>query len=49
MLKRFNINIVKEALVLDTRSLKDKSENQKDNQYILVPIIELPAEWQKQR
>ena len=47
ILKRFNINIVKEALVLDIRSLEDRLEDQRDNWHVLVPVIELLVAWRK--
>ena len=47
--KRFNANIVKEALVLDIKSLKDRVEDWRDNWHVLVLAIELLVEWQKWR
>ena len=47
MLKRYNITIIKEALVLDRRSLKDKAKDQRENQIVLVLAAELLAEWYK--
>ena len=49
MLKRFDINIVKEALVLDVRNLEDRLEDQRDNWHILVLVTELPASQKKQK
>ena len=49
ILKRQDINIVKEALVIDRRSLKDRVEDQRENQKVLVLANELLAKWTKQR
>ena len=48
-LKKQDINIIKEVLVLNKRSLKDRLEDWRDNWHILVLVIELPAIQAKQR
>ena len=47
ILKRYDITIIKEALVLDRRSLEDKAEDQRENQIVLVLAVELLVEWRK--
>ena len=46
-LKIYNTAIIKEALIINIRSLKDRLEDWRENQYILVPVAELPVEWAK--
>ena len=36
--KEFNTDILKKALVYNIKKLEDKTEDWKENQYILVPI-----------
>ena len=45
ILKRYNIAIIKEVLVINTRSLEAQAEDQREDQHILVLVAELPAEW----
>ena len=47
ILKRYNITIIKEVLVLDKRSLEDKTKDQRENQIVLVLVAELLVEWRK--
>ena len=49
ILKRWDINIIKEVLFLNRKSLKDRLEDQRNNWYILVPATELLVEQIKQR
>ena len=43
--KEFNVDILKEAIVYNIRRLKDKAEDQRENQHILVPIELYTEEW----
>ena len=36
--KKFNANILKEALVYNIRRLEDKTEDQRENWHVLVPV-----------
>ena len=45
--KRWDANIIKEALVINRQSLKDRAEDQKENQRVLVLVNKLLAEWIK--
>ena len=42
--KEFNTDILKEALVYNIRRLKYKVEDQRENQYILIPIKQYAEE-----
>ena len=47
ILKRYNIVIIKEALVINTKDLENQTKDQREDQYILVLAAELPAEQLK--
>ena len=49
ILKRYNITIIKEALVLNRRNLENKAEDQRENQIVLVLMVELLVEWHKRK
>ena len=43
--KEFNANIFKEVLVYNIKRLKDKAEDWRENQYVLVPVEQYTEEW----
>ena len=47
ILKRYNITIIKEVLVLDQKSLEDRAKDQRENQIVLVLAAELLVEQYK--
>ena len=46
--KGFNIDILKEALIYNIKRLKDKVENQRENQHVLV-LVKLYTEKQTKK
>ncbi len=49
ILKRYDINIIKEVLVINTKSLENRSEDWRENWHVLVLVSKLLVIWIKQR